>query len=502
MKMNALPPNRVFLSALGAAAALLCAAPSPAGALDETTKGLPAPPKFSGEGRPAETVPMEARQTTTPSPGATVQVGTPALDISGVLYEKRRIKRTVPLDPAINVGVFWDQLFATQDGRTVYFDWDDDYLYFAHESANPMDVRIDLDGNDDGWLRGADNLSIQVSVGDGTGIPRASLHRFDTSQDRDRPVWSASPIPTASLKVAGGRTYGGTYALMVAVPRTETIGIERKPGKSFGLRVSSGLLPAPTGETAVLAVRPMLRLTLADSIEAQGGGLVVKVKAEDQEVVPGGSVRLVLEAKNDGSLPIKVIRLFVRGSQSALNWLDAATFTGVTLAPGQKIRRELRSSVAEGAGIGTVVATGGAEMEDGTAIAALAAFSKVEPFAVSIDLDKKPARSGGEKQATRTAVVAVRSRTHDKAKAQVTLQLPVGWTVESGSPTRDVSLAFPGDTRPVFYKVRLPESVAPGEYPLEAAVTIGGRTYSAKASLKVEPGSNIATTAVRPLLKD
>lgn len=405
--------------------------------------------------------------------------------MSGVLYEKRRIKRTVPMDVSGGVAGRWDLLYATKDGRQVYFDWDDDYLYFAHESAKPMDVRFDLDTRDDGWLRGADNLSVQVAAGTGNGLPRVSLQRFDTTQNRDRPVWAASPIPPSALKAVTGRTAQGTHAVIVAVPRTEQIGLKRKAGSSFGLRVDSGILPAPTAETATMSVRPMLRLTLTDSIEAQGGGLVMKINiAGSRQIVPGESVRLVLEAKNEGPLPVRLARLFLRGSQGTLNHLDAATFAGIVLEPGQKFKREVRSPVGPTAGMGAMVVSGGAEFEDGAAIAALASFDRVEPFAITLKTDKHPARAGsvGEK---RSAVVAVRSRTHDRAKAQITLQLPAGWSLESGNPRREVSLSFPGDTKPIYFKVQVPASALAGDYPLEASVTVGGRTYTTTAAIKV-----------------
>ena len=48
--------------------------------------------------------------------------------------------------------------------KVAYFDWDKDYLYVAWESPTPEPVRIDLDGSDDGFLRGADNLSVQINT--------------------------------------------------------------------------------------------------------------------------------------------------------------------------------------------------------------------------------------------------------------------------------------------------------------------------------------------------
>ena len=82
------------------------------------------------------------------------------------LYETQRIKRTPPLDPATGLDGNWDALYTVKDGvgfRTSYFDWDSENLYLGVEMPEPAAARFDLDLKDDGWLRGADNLTFYVS---------------------------------------------------------------------------------------------------------------------------------------------------------------------------------------------------------------------------------------------------------------------------------------------------------------------------------------------------
>jgi hypothetical protein len=112
-----------------------------------------APPKFTPEGRPT----------------AGVQVGTPTPDVvAGVTFEKTRIKRTPDMTPKTALAESrWDLLYAVTEPngpKVAYFDWDSDFVYVAWESPTPEPVRIDLDGSDDGFLRGADNLSVQINT--------------------------------------------------------------------------------------------------------------------------------------------------------------------------------------------------------------------------------------------------------------------------------------------------------------------------------------------------
>ncbi|MES2461661.1 MAG: hypothetical protein V4671_13840 [Armatimonadota bacterium] len=489
---------------------------------DETTKGTQPPPGYNQEGRPADPVPpaLGGTQLTPPPTGAPgqVQVGTPGASdprYGGVLYEKNRIKRTVPIDPAIGLDGRWDVLYRYVDSvaaepgageapggngvKTVYCDWDDNYLYLAMETPSATKVRFDIDGRDDGWLRGADNLMLQISPSAGTEPAKVIAQRFDTTQNKDRPVYAESSIPLGEIKVRTGQTPRGTYAAILALPKTEMIGLVRKNGASFGLRVDTGLLPAQSGSADLLAIRPMLRLTLAESVVAQStDGLSVKVSvAEARKNVPGEDIKIALEVKNEGKNSLRLSRLFLRGSLLSQNLLDAATYTGIVLEPGKKLRRDLRSTVSASAGTGTYVVAGGAEWEDGTGIASLAAFDRLEPYALDFKLDDKPIESGvviqrkkkGDKKGpegdVRTAVIAVLSRIRTPETASVRMRLPDGWTLESGDTDRTVQFKSKDDLRPLFFKILVPNKASPGTYPVSVTLEVAGHTYTESRSLTI-----------------
>ena len=451
---------------------------------------LPALPRFQPEGRATAPVPG----------GGGVQVGTPTPDVpSGLIYEKRRIKRTVMLEPAALDGR-WDILYLAADttgSRVAYFDWDSEYLYFAWESVAPEPIRFDIDGKGDGWIRGADNLSIQLTMPEGAGdaaaamvTPQIFLQRFDASGNRDRPEAARSPIPAADMKAVAGRTPRGTFVAMLAVPRSELLGLPRKPDVTFGLRVEPGLLPAPTEGTTVLSTKPMLRLTLADTVEANDRDLNVSLKIPGRrDLTAGNGLSAVLSVQNRGTEPVAFSRLFLRGSQNAVTVVDAASFTGTTLRPGEKITRELKSGVSTDTPIGSLVLTGGVEWPQGGAAAALASFDRVEPYSLTMDIDSRPVITAvaGTQDPMREVVVTARSRMNERMKGTVILLLPAGWTLQEGELSRPVELRADGHIAPHRFKVLIPASTAPGDYPLEAAVELAGKKYTARGVITVNP---------------
>lgn len=460
--------------------------------------------------------PGAAQQTTVPASPPNVN---PA-DAAGFRYERRRIKRTVPLDFSAPLEARWDLLYVAGSGgerRAAYLDWDDDFLYLALESPAPENLRVDLDAKGDGWFRGADNVVLEISASGALAVAR-----WDTVQNKERPVWAQSPIPASAVKTMFGRTPAGTFAVLLAVARTEAAGLERRPGAAFGLRASWGEPPVLPGDVATGAPlaptsftpRPLLTLALADTVPvendaagaaAAGDGLSVRVSVAPRQVVLGtDQIRATLTAKNETAAPIRVSRLFLRGSQASAAMLDAATYTGATLGPGETVRRDFVFRVAQNAGLGSLVVAGGIEQGGGKILAALATFDRVEPYAVAFVLENRPVaaaasaappQAGTAAQAAprssvtyqkRSANVTIRSRTNQRENADVTLDLPAGWGLEGGDQRRRVELPRgAGSERVLRYNVLVPPSAAPGVYAVRVTVQAGERTYSASERLAI-----------------
>lgn len=431
----------------------------------------PVVPTTVVEGRPAASVPA--------GPG----VNLIAPNGAGVLlYEVQRIKRTPPLDPSAGLEGNWDKLYSAQEGtgiKTGYFNWDDNYLYMAVETPTQTAVRWEMDLKDDGWLRGADNIVIQVPPAGGA-VTDFLAYRFDTVQNKDQPVWALCPIPASMIKVMAGRTPNGNYAVTIALPRTEDMGLERKAGSTFGLRFETGDLPDPSSETTTLALKPMLRLLLADDIPARTPtGLSLRVSLDAKDNAPGENIRATLEIRNDTKTALRVGQMFLKGWQNNGPRVDSSTYASADIPPGKSIKRELKSSVAPGTPLGTLVVAGGFEAEGGGTFTALTTFQRVEPYQLTLETEERPVSGNSETQQgdVRSAKVVVKSMASDRVKAKITVAFPENWKLTSGKETEEKALTFKGDVQGVVYKFLIPPKTMPGEYPISVTVDIGGKTY-------------------------
>lgn len=433
------------------------------------------------EGRPAMVAPS----------GGGASPFSPAVGAGELLFEPMRLKRTAPLDATNGPDGLWDRLYSVpgSDGaRTAYLDWDADYLYLGVEIPAAAAVRFDIDGADDGWLRGADNLTVQIGPSAAGLSPVVTAYRFDTVQNRDHPVWAASPIPTAEIKALAGKTTRGTYTALIAIPKTETMGLQRSNGAKFGVRVDAGDLPDPASETNFLSLRPMLRLTLADMLSARtSNNVTVKVNRDGPEVVLTESFKATLEVKNNGSSPVRVARMFLQGSKGSAPLLDSSTFTAVDIPPGKTIKRELRTTPAPNAPLGTLTVEGKIELESGDAATALTSVDRVEPYEISFVVDKNPVSVSQipAKGGVREVKVVLRSRIRARNTAKFTLTLPSSLALESGTLTRERTLGYRDDVQGTLYKIRIPTDIPFGVYPIEATAEIAGRLYKGSGEIVV-----------------
>lgn len=437
---------------------------------------LPAAFAQVAEGRPTAQTPTGPNVAQVAAPG-------------GSVYETMRIKRTVALDPGPGVDGKWDVLYAVQDAgggtRTTYLDWDDDYLYVAVETANAVETRIDLDGKNDGWFHGADNLRVDVvPAPDGsTDAPHVAALRFDMEQNREMPVWAASPIAVGTIKAAGGKTPRGTYVVMLAIPQTEKIGLALKEGSTLGIRTDTGTLTPTESEAVNIPVRPLLRLTLAEAVLASEGNLDVKLSINGpHDIAPGGDVKLTLQITNNSQNEKTLQRLYIHGTLGGTDFVDERKFAGVTVAPGKSVKRDLQSTVSPLAPTGSIVLAGGGDLTDGTSVASLVSFDKVEPYSVWVETDDKPIPAGGDNghDPVRTVKVFVRSHVNTRTTASVELKLPDNWKLTDNTPAKqDRALVRDGDVQFAKFEFVVPSSAKLGMHTIGASVTVAGHTYAA-----------------------
>ncbi len=394
----------------------------------------------------------------------------PLTNGSGAVYERKRLKRTVGLENLSS----WDLLYQAPEGK-VYFNWDEQHLYLAMEVPEGQEVRFDLDASGDGWFRGAENFSIRL-IKTPEGI-QPLVRRFDTVQNKEHPVWAEVIFPAGSLQGQLVKTATGV-ASVVVLPIT-LLGPTHRPGTEFGLRALTG-----TAALTDAALEPsFVRLQLADVSEAIEGPLAVRLSVRGRQYTTGDQIRGTLEFVNSGLKPIFLKQVFLPDGTTVTNPRDPILIVN----PGEKIRREFRMLMPEGAEPASVVLRGGVERESGGSVAALISIDRLEPFGFALDHDSKPISALAPEGATRRRLVVatVTGRREGKTIGQVQLTLPTGWSVE-GEQKRTLSLSYPNERRSVSFKVGVPTGVAPGTYPIEVLCEIGGKSYREKAEFIVQ----------------
>jgi hypothetical protein len=412
-------------------------------------------------------------------------------------FERRRLKRTVSMDPTKQLSASWDRLYENSESsliKAVYCNWDSDYLYVAVELSDLMEVRVDLDGTGDGWFRGVDNLAIKLTP-DGlsntnsrAGV-RLKAERFDTVQNRDRPVWAASPVPEESIRAAMGRFAGSSSGAcaLVAIPRTELIGLERRSGHEFGIRIDAGAGVAASNASEIVAGRTLLKLMLADESSATIAGLSVKFIVKDRRLVPGERLFGTLEVRNETKAFVAIPKFFYGGSLSSESVIPCFNLNELSLNPGERLRQNFALSITDSLGTAAFVLSGGVELSDGQRLIALTSIDRIDPFSVDLDFDDKPVSvSSTETDRKRLAMVNVRSHSDGKKNGTVTLELPEGWTAD-GALARPISLSFNSEVKSVSFKFNVPPNAAAGDYKMATKVEIGGRVYNASALVRVIP---------------
>jgi hypothetical protein len=411
--------------------------------------------------------------------------------LPGQVYERRCLKRTLGVDAPVSA---WATLLSGAPGaplRNIAVHWDEHFLYLAARTAGVTEARFDIDGAGDGWARGADNLSVRLSPPPGAGtVPVVEVRRFDSVQNREKSVWAASPLPLSAVRAAFVRLPDGDGWLSVALPRTELFGLRRKNGAEWGLRAAAGTGEAQAADARGTAATNFLHLILADRVDASGRDVLVKLGTPGgARLLDGQTLNVSMELRNAGREPVTVRRVFLQRLFLSDDARDGLEEREVTLAPGQRIRRELRAEVRalplpQSLGEDAFLLAGGVELASGERIIARASYDVVAPFVVTLTVDDRPV-DRAEPDRSRLAVVGIQARADLRRTAAVRLVLPSGWTVESGEPEKSVALAYASEVKGASFKVVPPPQTAPGDYALTAQVVIAGRIYRATATIRV-----------------
>ena len=162
-------------------------------------------------------------------------------------FSTRVAKNTVTVD-----GEMTEQEWANNTKRVIvdekvngsfHVNWDDKYLYFGlaidakPESKQPPLMRIEIDGNNDGYTVGSDNVEIKVSWNGDTEDLEVNTRYNDTSV-RKKPVWTKNINPIPEDVLIAWKRVGETWVVELGVPQTPEAGLNLFSGEEIGFSLS------------------------------------------------------------------------------------------------------------------------------------------------------------------------------------------------------------------------------------------------------------------------
>lgn len=120
----------------------------------------------------------------------------------------------------------------------LYVAWDDKNYYFAIKSDKQVAAGFDLDGNNDGWFHGRDNLRFSARPPMGGRKLEVGGQIWDFLNNTIQPtgLWYKDAYKPGDIKAAVGEQ-DGWHIIEIAVPARPDVKIATGKGAKFGLRV-------------------------------------------------------------------------------------------------------------------------------------------------------------------------------------------------------------------------------------------------------------------------
>ena len=224
-------------------------------------------------------------------------------------YDSQRLKRKPTIDGMIGDSE-WDMLYTITDGPakgTIYLNWDDDFIYVAAKTDEPVWTIIDIDVKGDGWLHGADNLELTIGSLAGATPPVVTARVLDAASGKDSPEWNPQTVDPKSIQIAG-KANGTGQIIELAIPKG-TLGLAPHTDGVVGFRADflpAGATPLPTPpyEPHLLIGRGWSKSRVSTV-----PGIATKITLDDNRVIPGQTLHATLDlvGKTDDQFPVKSI---------------------------------------------------------------------------------------------------------------------------------------------------------------------------------------------------
>jgi hypothetical protein len=394
------------------------------------------------------------------------------LETPVVVTEPVRLALTPKLDGVIEEEE-WDPFASATDHRA-YVQWEPGQLHVAGAVPIGHDLVVSIDTNNDGWLRGNDNVEVRASLrGETVAI---TARRLDNTQ-KNGPQWVPVPDIVLGTKVSAKAGESATvYEMSLADAGRGVLPFERE--RKFGLRYD--VAPSDGVEAAAFLPRALTEVTLG---VWRSAGMPKNLRVGIQEafptVIPGETTRLRVTFGGDNTLRLK--RFALRSEGFAKNDTLSSTQPFPTFDPKGRAFVDYDTKVANAASIGYRVMRGTVVAEDDLEGLVQASY-RIAPL---IDFVLRTNRLKTSDQ-TRTVRLAygVRSNSANRVLGGVTVGLPQGWRVLSADD-RGYIINRKGFIADRHVDVEIPAG-ATGTYPVVLRSVLGDTTFEQTHYLIIE----------------
>lgn len=312
-------------------------------------------------------------------------------------------------------------LFTKNNDLTSYFQWEPGILYAAATVPSKKDVVLSFDMHGKGWLHGKDNFEVRVSwTGQG---PKMKVRRLN-AEHQNGPQWFEDPLLNQSIQFFGSAKEDSWDMEMRIL---DAVLPEIKEGKQLGVRFD---IIDPDQETPVPYLPRLIR--------------PVKLQLDAALDLPAGmqwdaSYKLRTVTFNH-TLPIKFT--FYRPDTASIKRIDLRTegfepnnmtFLGRPFPAYERTGKAIVETdvyIPENTALGYRVLRGKLLHADQKETMVESSFRVSEVVRFDFDLPKD-LRSRNEPQTIRTHVI-IRSQTPNKVNGRFSLEVPEGWTINSG----------------------------------------------------------------------
>ncbi|MHB8635452.1 MAG: hypothetical protein ACYC96_03155 [Fimbriimonadaceae bacterium] len=190
-----------------------------------------------------------------------------------------------------------------------FMSWEPGKLYFAAFLAPGNDMLVTIDGSNNGFLVGKDNVELRVTPG---ATPTVKARILDATAS-PAPVWIDAPgFEMSSVAVSATQPDGSVFVeLAVTDPGYDILNTALRD--TVGLRVDGVPTSAPPTDAAM--PRVMSQVQLADQrVENLPDGLGAEVGAKGRSVVAGASTSIKWQLTGSESAGVKYVEISGEGN--------------------------------------------------------------------------------------------------------------------------------------------------------------------------------------------